>query len=219
MYQFLVAIVCHAVPCRRSEDPVHSRVQRQVEAPEVHAEERRRQDDDDGRGVDLLCVLGHVTRFISLRTSVRKRRDRPHHPVITARRSPPAGLSDSCSIVAIGSLETLLISDLRVRLSTFGAQRTAFAGLPAEARSPDQAWQVRRDSNPQPPVLETDALPIELLTLFARLSVLPRLSGSVPELNRPARWRQRIQRDRSLPISPTWSPCAPCASGRSGRTC
>ena len=25
-------------------------------------------------------------------------------------------------------------------------------------------WQVRRDSNPQPPVLETGALPIELLT-------------------------------------------------------
>ena len=27
-------------------------------------------------------------------------------------------------------------------------------------------WQVRRDSNPQPPVLETGALPIELLTYF-----------------------------------------------------
>jgi hypothetical protein len=32
-------------------------------------------------------------------------------------------------------------------------------------RSPDTfLWQVRRDSNPQPPVLETGALPIELLT-------------------------------------------------------
>src|SRR5215213_7580135 len=27
-----------------------------------------------------------------------------------------------------------------------------------------EVWQVRRDSNPQPSVLETDALPIELLT-------------------------------------------------------
>ena len=27
-----------------------------------------------------------------------------------------------------------------------------------------EGWQVRRDSNPQPSVLETDALPIELLT-------------------------------------------------------
>jgi hypothetical protein len=42
------------------------------------------------------------------------------------------------------------------------------AGLPSSARRHDQAasegWQVRRDSNPQPSVLETDALPIELLT-------------------------------------------------------
>src|ERR1043166_7220435 len=33
-------------------------------------------------------------------------------------------------------------------------------------------WQVRRDSNPQPSVLETDALPIELLTcvVFAAMA-------------------------------------------------
>ena len=32
--------------------------------------------------------------------------------------------------------------------------------------SVSEGWQVRRDSNPQPSVLETDALPIELLTYF-----------------------------------------------------
>ena len=36
---------------------------------------------------------------------------------------------------------------------------------PGASRDPDHdAWQVRQDSNPQPPVLETGALPIELLT-------------------------------------------------------
>ena len=31
-------------------------------------------------------------------------------------------------------------------------------------------WQVRRESNPQPPVLETGALPIELLTYSVTLN-------------------------------------------------
>src|SRR5262245_57889092 len=35
-------------------------------------------------------------------------------------------------------------------------------------------WQVRRDSNPQPSVLETDALPIELLTYEPLLRFLVR---------------------------------------------
>ncbi len=30
-------------------------------------------------------------------------------------------------------------------------------------------WQARRESNPQPPVLETGALPIELLAYFVSL--------------------------------------------------
>jgi hypothetical protein len=33
--------------------------------------------------------------------------------------------------------------------------------------SASEGWQVRRDSNPQPSVLETDALPIELLTYLS----------------------------------------------------
>src|SRR5262245_51419191 len=38
--------------------------------------------------------LGHVTRPISLRTSARNRRERPHHPVTLSRARPPR---DSCS--------------------------------------------------------------------------------------------------------------------------
>src|SRR5215204_5991658 len=39
--------------------------------------------------------------------------------------------------------------------------RTALT-LPRLAAEPDHPWQEWRDSNPQPPVLETGALPIEL---------------------------------------------------------
>jgi hypothetical protein len=35
-----------------------------------------------------------------------------------------------------------------------------------------EGWQARRESNPQPPVLETGALPIELLAFTASLSAL-----------------------------------------------
>ena len=37
------------------------------------------------------------------------------------------------------------------------------------AKPASEVWQVRRDSNPQPPVLETGALPIELLTYLVSL--------------------------------------------------
>src|SRR4030095_5348836 len=66
---------------------------------------------------------GHVTRFISLRTSVRNVRPLFHHPVMPPLSLPPAGLT--CSIVAIlsTSLSGLGIrdsspsqSDLTVRL-------------------------------------------------------------------------------------------------------
>ena len=43
-----------------------------------------------------------------------------------------------------------------------------------------QGWQARQDSNPQPPVLETDALPVELLAYpsHARLVDAPPFSAS-----------------------------------------
>src|SRR5262245_52311885 len=82
--------------------------------------------------------LGQVTRAISLRTSVRNRRARPHHPRTPSLARPPK--ESSCSAIA------LFISDRSLQLG------------------PSQVWQDRRESNPQPPVLETGALPIELLS-------------------------------------------------------
>src|SRR4051795_22206 len=76
--------------------------------------------------------LGHVTRPISLRTSDRKRRDRPHQPVTLSRARPPN----------VSSVSTVAVFIL--------------------CNAPN--WQDRRESNPQPPVLETGALPIELLS-------------------------------------------------------
>ena len=47
---------------------------------------------------------------------------------------------------------------------------TALANRLAPFRSlPLPTWQDRRESNPQPPVLETGALPIELLSYFVSL--------------------------------------------------
>src|SRR5258708_30888010 len=41
--------------------------------------------------------LGHVTRPISLRTSDRKGRERPHHPVTLSRARPPNESSGSAA--------------------------------------------------------------------------------------------------------------------------
>src|SRR5450830_546718 len=46
-------------------------------------------------------LLGHVTRPISLRTSARKRRERPHHPVTLSRARPPNESSWSAAAVFI----------------------------------------------------------------------------------------------------------------------
>ena len=64
-----------------------------------------------------------------------------------------------------------------------GLPPSAKVGLRAEARRSlsraSEGWQARRESNPQPPVLETGALPIELLAyvcdlfLFLVSDVLP----------------------------------------------
>src|SRR3954463_814813 len=76
--------------------------------------------------------LGQVPRPISLRTSDRKRRERPHQPVTLSRARPPN----------VSSVSTVAVFIL--------------------CNAPN--WQDRRESNPQPPVLETGALPIELLS-------------------------------------------------------
>src|SRR5262245_42012655 len=78
---------------------------------------------------------GQVTRFSSLRTSERKSR-------IRSKRPPAASLTVS--------------------------NRPASSAIHQFTNSPippftNLTWQARRESNPQPPVLETGALPIELL--------------------------------------------------------
>src|SRR5512139_3517175 len=85
---------------------------------------------------------GHVTRFSSLRTSPRKVRMLPNHPV-----TPP-----SAFVGAAFTLSSMPFS--RVSPGPPG---------PEGRRSDGCIWQAKRDSNPQPPVLETGALPVELL--------------------------------------------------------
>src|SRR5678815_3690737 len=80
---------------------------------------------------------GHVTRFISLRTSVRKVRPLFHHPVMPLPSLPPAGLT--CSIVAMfpASLSGLGIRDLGLEslpTPTYGPPSPWLAGLPSVAR-------------------------------------------------------------------------------------
>src|SRR6266850_5212509 len=80
---------------------------------------------------------GQVTRFSSLRTSLRNKRMRSNRP--------PAACFTVSSVVV------------------FSATRPSHV-LPADIsdRHRQGFWQARRESNPQPPVLETGALPIEL---------------------------------------------------------
>src|SRR3990170_3697904 len=82
--------------------------------------------------------LGHVTRLTSFRTSARNTRIRSNRP-------PAASLTAS--------------SDVGVWAAMFASSPCSF--------STNQPWQARRESNPQPPVLETGALPIELLACFS----------------------------------------------------
>jgi hypothetical protein len=72
--------------------------------------------------------------------------------------------------------------------------------------------QGRRDSNPQPPVLETGALPVELLPSVGCLGF--------PSGKRffPLTWGTASQSSTGRPGSLSGSPCAPCAGGPSGRT-
>src|SRR5262249_34368013 len=86
--------------------------------------------------------VGQVTRPSSPRTSVRNRRPR-------TGQFPPS--ADSFKL----------------------SRETTFIAFVPRSRGPSPArsarfWQARRDSNPQLPVLETGALPIELLAFAAR---------------------------------------------------
>src|SRR5688572_887753 len=100
------------------EDPCHQRIQHEVDAIQVDAEHDRRQDDDD-RGAYTSLRLGQVTRPISLRTSARKRLDRPIQPVMLSFARPPN--ESSCSAIAV----VFISQSLSVSSSQFSVPRNA----------------------------------------------------------------------------------------------
>src|SRR5262245_37429107 len=136
--------------------------------------------------------VGHVTRPSSLRTSLRNRRARPNHPATCS--------GDSLRLSSIAAFIFYLLRGLRprtpytlargdpfrpaplawlTRSRSFACRPSSFGPLYtlARRRSPSRSvgrsfycWQARRDSNPQPSVLETDALPVELLACNARFA-------------------------------------------------
>ena len=139
MYQFLRGDVGHHAPnWRRSSS-------RRDRTPRRAPRDTRRRTPTSGSRPRVVAYTsrrdGHVTRRISLRTSVKNVRLLSHQP-----RMPP-------SVVLTGAGLTCSRVLIRCHPERRRPSRPAFA-----------AWQVRRDSNPQPPVLETGALPIELLT-------------------------------------------------------
>src|SRR5438552_16754811 len=107
---------------------------------------------------------GHVTRFSSLRTSLKKRRQR-------SKRPPAASLTVSNRPVSSATFRTHFRPPSRVALRRDSLRSDAT--LPSRsslAYLASEGWQARRESNPQPPVLETGALPIELLAYILRIA-------------------------------------------------
>src|SRR4051795_10794318 len=88
--------------------------------------------------------LGQVTRPISLRTSERKRRERPHHPVTLSRARPP---KESCSSAVI-----VFIADPCQEPGVTRQEAEGFAPTRSPCLLPPefffQHWQDRRESNP-----------------------------------------------------------------------
>ena len=88
---------------------------------------------------------------------------------------PTPGFGDRCSLLgarrrgfaAVRSAASLKLASLRSR---FDARSVPLAQTPISSTVPATFtnWQDRRESNPQPPVLETGALPIELLSFIFR---------------------------------------------------
>src|SRR3977135_274248 len=115
------------------EDPLHQAVHAEVEHEQVQPEEERREDHDDGRRVDFLARRPGD----ALELVAHLTQEQPR-----ALDTPAGGLSHG--------------------LKRCGVRHTS--QLPAtELPDTKRIWQARRESNPQPPVLETGALPIELL--------------------------------------------------------
>src|SRR3954447_10547267 len=117
---------------------------------------------------------GHVTRFSSLRTSLRNSRQRSNRPPaasLTVSNRPAVSsatfvLSSTVSIIRTVHLPPSRVGLRRTRYGGQVADRSALLVDPpklAHGIGPERGGQARRESNPQPPVLETGALPIELL--------------------------------------------------------
>ena len=145
---------------------------------------------------------GHVTRRVSLRTSVMNVRLFSHQP-----RTPPSPVRTGAGLTCSNVL--MVYASVIRALSSPMSATTSMALIPNRS-SPVACWQVRRGSNPQPPVLETGALPIELLTysLHGR--------GQMAD-----RWFIDIRTNAAIchPHGPISSPCAPCAFDKIGSTC
>src|SRR3954469_24398172 len=101
--------------------------------------------------------LGHVTRPISLRTSDRKRRERPHHPVTLSRARPPNESSVDSTIALVAtclSLAFQLLAFVSRRSACFPACAVAACHPKLTSRrhpspvSVSEGWQDRRESNP-----------------------------------------------------------------------
>ncbi len=94
---------------------------------------------------------GQVTRFISFRTSVRNVR----------AAAPPGGRTAEHALAILAAAATA--DGTRAGVPFTGSNVPVFTTLMSSRSVLSLNWQAKRESNPQPPVLETGALPIELL--------------------------------------------------------
>ena len=176
--------VGHA-PTKPPEDPLHDGVHSRGRAPRGKCRKTATSGSRRRRRVDL-------------------RPRRPGDPLELvpdlAQEQPgalePAAGRFPCTVSIVGVVG---------RHTSIAARSSNFAIIDSDSR---RDWQARRESNPQPPVLETGALPIELLAYICRLQ----LRWQLPMVN--------PRSDCNLPIASIYfvSLCA-CACDRSGRTC
>src|SRR5882762_3571811 len=95
---------------------------------------------------------------------------------------------------------------------------TAFSPQPSSARCRRRrlgaerwvlrCWQAKRDLNPQPAVLETAALPVELLACKCRKSLQKQAQSDFISTPDGECASDRDGRTSSVPASPSWSSCS-----------
>ncbi|SUZ54399.1 uncharacterized protein METZ01_LOCUS7253 [marine metagenome] len=129
---------------KRAEKEPGEADQHQVKARKIKPEERRRQQHNEGSRVDLLA--GRPGYPLHLVLNLSEEDARPADPARYRRNIP-------------GAFEPCCLHEL---IGPFIASTSPTTGIEWPRRA-GRIWQARRESNPQPPVLETGALPIELL--------------------------------------------------------